>query len=728
MTNNDELRYIQAYARIIGVKEDEATEYAQRKGLNALVENADQLLTTKAQREKYDAFLDLYRMSSSISSRNPVIKDPETAAAFFHSVMEKAHDRESFIVAFLNTRNRVIDYDVVSVGSINSSIIHPREVFRNAILNKANAILVCHNHPTGNLSPSQDDISATNKLTEAGRMLGIAVMDHIIITGINKDDAYSFKQNSLMEEREIYAADSVISEQVASYKTTKEKMKEITDKLEDGIRDIFESGKYQSYLQTMSKFHKYSFNNTILISMQRPDATLIASFNKWRDQFGRSVKKGERGIRIIAPAPYKMKQSVEKMDPRTNQAVRDSKGNILFEEKEISVPAFKVVSVFDASQTEGEPLPEIARPLEGSVNNYEVLLKALRGATTVPIDFADMKSDTDGLFNLEKRQITIRSGMSEIQTVLAVIHEIAHAKLHSKSQDVRSSNDLDYIMPDKRTKEVEAESVSFAVCSRLGIETGENSFGYIAAWSQDKQLSELKSSLERISSTASELIDDITWNLENLAKDQPATDKEQKSVGTANDRPKQIHAKQVPTALLDPMTSNGAYQIYQIKAEPNLKYHRFASMKKLAAMGHSVNMDNYACVYQGEVKPASQVIDDLNSIYEKFNADRPDDYTGYSLSVSDVIVIKSMEQVTAYFVDDFGFKEIPDFLEDANKARVSSQRLEEDDHTNNTQSKSPDHRSRAGEKASLKGQLKDASQKRSSVRQSDMSKDRYFDR
>ncbi len=219
MTNNDELRYIQAYARIIGVKEDEAAEYAQRKGLNALVENADQLLTTKTQREKYNAFIDLYRMSSSINSRNPIIKDPDTAAAFFHSVMDKIHERESFIVAALNTRNRVIDYDVVSMGSINSSIVHPREVFRKAIINKANAILICHNHPTGNLSPSQDDIRATTKLVEAGQMLGIPVMDHIIITGLNKDDAYSFKQNSLMEEPEVYTAEPVVSEQALKYKT-----------------------------------------------------------------------------------------------------------------------------------------------------------------------------------------------------------------------------------------------------------------------------------------------------------------------------------------------------------------------------------------------------------------------------------------------------------------------------------------------------------------------------
>lgn len=521
MTNNEELRYIQAYARIIGVKEDEATEYAQRKGLNALVENADQLLTTKAQREKYDAFLDLYRMSSSISSRNPVIKDPETAAAFFHSVMEKAHDRESFIVAFLNTRNRVIDYDVVSVGSINSSIVHPREVFRNAILNKANAILVCHNHPTGNLSPSQDDISATNKLTEAGRMLGIAVMDHIIITGINKDDAYSFKQNSLMEEPEIYLADSAISEQAASYKTTKEKMKEITDKLEDGIRDIFESGKYQSYLQTMSKFHKYSFSNNILIALQRPDATLVAGFNKWREQFGRNVIKGERGIRIIAPSPYKVKRPVEKLDPGTRQPVKDASGAVITEEEEVTIPMFRVVTVFDVAQTEGKPLPQIAEPLGDDVDRYSLLLEALRKSSPVPIRFAEMHDNVDGVFSQDKQLITIREGMSEAQTVSAVIHEIAHGKLHSRQKvaDRESEQTVEKRQPDRRTKEVEAESVSFVVCSQFGIETGENSFGYIAAWSENKEIPELKASLERISSTSAELIDDMAMCLEALEKE-----------------------------------------------------------------------------------------------------------------------------------------------------------------------------------------------------------------
>ncbi len=726
MTNNDELRYIQAYARIIGVKEDEAAEYAQRKGLNALVENADQLLTTKTQREKYNAFLDLYRMSSSINSRNPIIKDPDTAAAFFHSVMDKIHERESFIVAALNTRNRVIDYDVVSMGSINSSIVHPREVFRKAIINKANAILICHNHPTGNLSPSQDDIRATTKLVEAGQMLGIPVMDHIIITGLNKDDAYSFKQNSLMEEPEVYTAEPVVSEQALKYKTTKEKMKEITDRLEEGIRDIFESGKYQQYLQTMSNFHRYSLNNTILISLQKPDATLVASFNKWRDQFGRNVKKGERGIRIIAPAPYKMTQSMEKIDPRTKQPAKDAQGNTIYEEKEVNMQGFKVVSVFDVSQTEGDPLPELASPLEGSVNQYKLLLAALRKSSPIPIDFADLNPSTDGVFNMEKNQIKIRSGMSEVQTVSAIVHEIAHAKLHSR-QNTPDHNNPNSPLPDNHTREVEAESVSFAVCSALGIETSDNSFGYIAAWSRDKELPELRTSLERINKTASELIEDITANLETLAKDEPAAEYTPEKASVSIHDENSIMNKQYPDNIIDPNTANGAYQIYQIKAEPHLKYHRFTSLKKLRAMDEDVYITNYNCVYQSSLTPTEKVTDNLDAIFEKFNVDRPEDFRGYSLSVSDVIVIKHSDLVKAYYVDDIGFKEIPKFL-DQSDMTISGEKLpttnSHDDALRNQQQKEPVQR----EKASLKNQLKDTFQKRAISKPNELSKESSIER
>ena len=204
MATTDELRYIQAFSRIIGVKEDAAIEYAQRKGLSALVDNATQLLSTPVQREKHQAFLDLYRMSSTINTRNPIINSPEKASTYFHSVMDEIYDKEAFVVAFLNTKNRVIDHEVVSVGTINSSIVHPREVFRNAIINKANAVIICHNHPSGDLTPSTEDINITKRLKETGNLLGIKVLDHLIINGINQHEVFSFQATGVLETAGAY--------------------------------------------------------------------------------------------------------------------------------------------------------------------------------------------------------------------------------------------------------------------------------------------------------------------------------------------------------------------------------------------------------------------------------------------------------------------------------------------------------------------------------------------
>ena len=208
MRDTDELRYIQAFARIIGVKEDAAIEYAERKGLNALVDNATQLLATPVQQEKHQAFLDLYRMSSTINTRNPIINSPEKASSYFHSVMDEIYDKEAFVVAFLNTKNRVIDHEVVSVGTINSSIVHPREVFRNAIINKANSVILCHNHPSGDLTPSTEDVNITRRLKETGNLLGIKVLDHLIISGINQNEVYSFQAKAVLEAVEAYAINS----------------------------------------------------------------------------------------------------------------------------------------------------------------------------------------------------------------------------------------------------------------------------------------------------------------------------------------------------------------------------------------------------------------------------------------------------------------------------------------------------------------------------------------
>ena len=311
---------------------------------------------------------------------------------------------------------------------------------------------------------------------------------------------------------------------MAEKQTNKDRMREIVDSIENGIKELFESDKYQQYLSTMSRFHRYSVNNTMLIYMQRPDATHVAGFNKWRDQFGRNVLKGEKGIRIIAPTPYKKKVEEIKTDPETNAPVLDADGKAIIEEKEIRIPMFKVVSVFDVSQTAGKPLPQLAADLSGNVQQYEVFMEALRRASPVPMEIKPVARDMDGFFSIKAQSITIRAGMSEVQTVCAAVHEIAHAKLHDYEHMTELADDGETILvpgeKSRNTEEVEAESISYAVCQYYGIETGENSFGYIATWSKGKELKELRASLETINKTASELITDIDRHFAEICKER----------------------------------------------------------------------------------------------------------------------------------------------------------------------------------------------------------------
>ena len=394
--------------------------------------------------------------------------------------------------------------------------------------------------------------------------------------------------------------------------TNRERLREITDGIEQGIKELFESEKYMRYLSVMSRFHRYSVNNTMLIYMQKPDATLVAGYNKWKDQFERHVKKGEHGITIIAPTPYKKKIEEQKLDPDTKAPILDKDGKIVTEEKEIEIPMFRPVKVFDVSQTDGKPLPELASSLSGNVPNYEVFMEALRRSAPVPITFEAMAADTDGYFSADHQKIAIRQGMSEVQTVSATVHEIAHSKLHNQKKiqiandeqyqeielfdkpglfsngrivrdnlpegvycyDLRGSDydpgepvcveeqvvvnhagsvllteplelaengrlmlteeeGLNFVggfstltqflqeqRKDRHTEEVEAESISYAVCKYFGIETGENSFGYIASWSQGKELKELRASLETINKTSGTLISDIERHYKEICKER----------------------------------------------------------------------------------------------------------------------------------------------------------------------------------------------------------------
>ena len=394
--------------------------------------------------------------------------------------------------------------------------------------------------------------------------------------------------------------------------TNRERLREITDGIEQGIKELFESEKYMRYLSVMSRFHRYSVNNTMLIYMQKPDATLVAGFNKWKNQFERHVKKGEHGITIIAPTPYKKKIEEMKRDPDTHAPILDADGKAVMEKKEIEIPMFRPVKVFDVSQTDGKPLPELASSLSGTVPHYEAFLEAVRRSAPVPIEFEPMADNMDGYFSPERQRIAIREGMSEVQTVSAAVHEIAHSKLHNQKKiqidndqqyqevelfekpalfsngrishddlpegvycyDLRGSDDdpgfpicveervvvnhagsviltaplefseegrlyftdenglnfnggmltlsqfLQEQKKDRRTEEVEAESISYAVCQYFGIQTGENSFGYIASWSKGKELKELRASLETINKTSCDLINDIERHYKEICKER----------------------------------------------------------------------------------------------------------------------------------------------------------------------------------------------------------------
>ena len=399
---------------------------------------------------------------------------------------------------------------------------------------------------------------------------------------------------------------------MADKPTNRERLQEITAGIEQGIKELFESEKYMRYLSVMSKFHRYSVNNTMLIYMQKPEATLVAGFNKWKNQFARHVKKGEHGITIIAPTPYKKKIEEMKRDPDTHAPILDADGKAVMEEKEIEIPMFRPVKVFDVSQTDGKPLPELASSLSGTVPHYEAFLEALRRSAPVPIEFEAMAANMDGYFSPDQQRIAIREGMSEVQTVSATVHEIAHSKLHNQKEvqlpydeeyqevelfekpalfsngrisrddlpegvycyDLRGSDEdpgdpvsvenrvvvnhvgsvilvtplelpesgylplteenglnfnggfstlaqfLQEQKKDRRTEEVEAESISYAVCQYFGIQTGENSFGYIASWSKGKELKELRASLETINKTSCELINDIERHYKEICKDR----------------------------------------------------------------------------------------------------------------------------------------------------------------------------------------------------------------
>ena len=423
-----------------------------------------------------------------------------------------------------------------------------------------------------------------------------------------------------------------------------DKLKEITDRLEQGIMELFDSDRYKEYLRVMSKFHNYSFNNTLLIAMQKPDASLVAGFQSWKNNFKRNVVKGENGIKILAPSPFKIKQEMEKIDPATQKPVIGADGKPVKEEKEITIPAFKVVSVFDVSQTEGKELPDIAVDmLTGDVECFKDVFAALEKTSPVPIGFEKIEGNSHGYYHLEEKRIAIDEGMSELQTIKTAIHEIAHAKLHDI--DPNAPKEEQAGRPDRRTREVQAESVAYAVCQHYGLDTSDYSFGYVAGWSSGRELDELKSSLETIRSTAAEIINSIDEHLQEIQKER---DKEQAQKGTT-----------IEAAEPDKDT----FSIYQLKRGDETRDFRFEPYDRLAATGHTAEQTNYDLIYTAELAPGTS----LEDIYTRFNIDHPKDFKGHSLSVSDVVVLHQNGQDTAHYVDSSGYRQVPEFLQPPEK-------------------------------------------------------------
>ena len=462
--------------------------------------------------------------------------DSPKAAAKLLSDILRDYDREVFCVVSLDTRLRPINLNIASMGTLNASLVHPREVFKAAILSNASSILLAHNHPSGTLTPSREDIQLTDQLVKLGELMQMPVHDHIIIG--DRNAYYSFKERDVIRiERPLYAEkpedisfEGTVAEPASAYagrktydreeaaKKRQETLAVITDKLENGVRAIFDSSSYKAYLKTMSKFHHYSLNNTLLIAMQCPGASLVAGYQSWQKDHGRHVKKGAKGIQILAPAPYRTTIEQDVIDKKTQQKVLDAQGNPLKETIEVERASFRVATVFDISMTEGKELPTFGvDELKGAVDRYEDMKEALIAASPVPVIFEDIKGGAKGFYSTETNDVHIKQGMSELQTLKTLVHEISHASLHSPAY---AQAHPDAEKKDRHTKEVEAESIAYCVLQHyngLGeddsLDTGEYSFAYIAGWSSGKEIPELRDSLQTIRDTADALITEIDGRL-----------------------------------------------------------------------------------------------------------------------------------------------------------------------------------------------------------------------
>lgn len=669
------------------------------------------------------------------------MNNPDAAIRVMNEFLSQM-DRELFCIVNLQADLTPINMNIVSVGSLNEALINPREIFKSAILSNAHSMMLIHNHPSGNLTPSTSDIQTTARMQELGELMGISLVDHII-TGRN-GNYYSFRDKGEFPDsrvrfstrvEDIDLTKGMVTEATAPYEEvtdTKEKgdvrdiptvqtatiplpvqgkdMDSIMQSLESGVEELFTSNRYQEFLKTMAKFHNYSFNNTMLIAMQRPDATLVTSYKNWQSM-GRQVMKGEKGITIIAPAPYKKMKEKEVLD-ENQRPIMGTDGKPKTEQVEVIVPHFKAVTVFDIAQTSGEPIQTLAPELlTAAVQDFDSFMQAIQKISPVPIRFDEIDGNANGYYHNADKEIVIKKGLSESQTLKTAIHETAHAKLHDK--EIMESLGVE---KDRLTKEVEAESVAYCVCSSFGLDTSDYSFPYIAGWSSSREMKEMKASMDVIRKTAGEMIDQLTEELEIILEEKQKTELHEKygilvdaleaagyrydyresepghivlapdgtheiagylqfeswgdikdwledTIAEGTDISERVDRALYPfkfdyTLEEEMFRGNGdRYAIYHVDEGTPGKQHLFMNMAMVKEDGITIDAANYKCVYSGRLHE-NEKLDDL---YAMFNDNPPADYKAHSMSVSDVIITNRGGDMQAYYVDRFGFAELPDF-------------------------------------------------------------------
>ena len=672
---------------------------------------------------------------------NEPMNNPDVAIRVMNEFLSQM-DRELFCIVNLQADLTPINMNIVSVGSLNEALINPREIFKSAILSNAHSMMLIHNHPSGNLTPSTSDIQTTARMQELGELMGISLVDHII-TGRN-GNYYSFRDKGEFPDsrvrfstrvEDIDLTKGMVTEATAPYEEvtdTKEKgdvrdiptvqtatiplpvqgkdMDSIMQSLESGVEELFTSNRYQEFLKTMAKFHNYSFNNTMLIAMQRPDATLVTSYKNWQSM-GRQVMKGEKGITIIAPAPYKKMKEKEVLD-ENQRPIMGTDGKPKTEQVEVTVPHFKAVTVFDIAQTSGEPIQTLAPELlTAAVQDFNSFMQAIQKISPVPIRFDEIDGNANGYYHNADKEIVIKKGLSESQTLKTAIHETVHAKLHDK--EIMESLGVE---KDRLTKEVEAESVAYCVCSSFGLDTSDYSFPYIAGWSSSREMKEMKASMDVIRKTAGEMIDQLTEELEIILEEKQKTELHEKygilvdaleaagyrydyresepghivlapdgtheiagylqfeswgdikdwledTIAEGTDISERVDRALYPfkfdyTLEEEMFRGNGdRYAIYHVDEGTPGKQHLFMNMAMVKEDGITIDAANYKCVYSGRLHE-NEKLDDL---YAMFNDNPPADYKAHSMSVSDVIITNRGGDMQAYYVDRFGFAELPEF-------------------------------------------------------------------